>query len=393
MLSLSDLVVWNNKIRLEDKDTVGQEIASLGEISHHNVPILHRIVITPYAFAAFLEENNLKLQIKHLLGSINHDRHDSVMQVARHIQNLITHASISSAIYNPVFQLMDKIDAKKVALYAHYFKDGKMIGSATWRDLSGEAVLVEHIRIAFAHLFSTEYLGKHTIHHLNHSSFSACLFVEPEEQFDLTGHIETAGKVKGEYEVEAHSMVRFSYNKHSESVTHGEVLGNDGKSALSPGDLRKLISYAKSSEEAFYLPHVIFWGKYRGDFLVTKVLPSSDVPTYHDTYHSLIQNVTVHPGVTIGRLRVVDERSKNVVVSSDEIIYVKKLDKSMIETVKKAKGLIIEEDPMPELVHALKNLGIPAIVKKDNRFLYSTGDVISLNATTGEVKRGSMLVS
>jgi len=65
----------------------------------------------------------------------------------------------------------------------------------------------------------------------------------------------------------------------------------------------------------------------------------------------------------------------------------------MIETVKKAKGLIIEEDPMPELVHALKNLGIPAIVKKDNRFLYSTGDVISLNATTGEVKRGSMLVS
>lgn len=393
MLSLSDLVVWNNKVRLEDKHIVGQEIASLGEISHHDVPILHRIVITPFAYAAFLEENNLKIQIKHLLGSINHDRHDSVMQVARHIQNLITHAPIGHAIYNPVFKLMEKIDTKSVALYAHYFKDGKMIGSATWRDLSGESVLVEHIRVAFAHLFSTEYLGKHTIHHLNHSSFSVCLFVEPDEQFDLTGHIETAGKVKGEYEVEAHSLVRFSYNKHSGSITRGEVLGNEGKSALSPKDLRKLLLYAKNSEEAFYLPQVIFWGKFHGDFLVTKILPSADVPIYHDTYHALIQNVTVHPGVTIGRLKVVDERSRNVVVSSDEIILVKKLDKGVIEAVKKAKGLIIEEDPMPEMIHALKSLGIPAIVKKDNRFLYSTGDVISLNATTGEIKRGSMLVS
>lgn len=393
MLLPRDLVVWNNKLRLEDKDVVGQEIAGLGELAHNDVAILHRIVITPYAFSTFLDENNLPQQIKHLLGSINHDRHDSILQVSRYIKSIITHATISSAIFEPIFNFMEKLESKSVTLSAFYFKDGKLVGSGLWNGLSGESVLVEHMRIAYAQLFSPEYLGKHTIHHNNHDTFSACLYVAPEIPFSLTGTVATVGKEKGEFEIEAHSMVKFCYNKHSNELTHGQVFEGGNKLALTPSDIKQLLTYAHASEKAFYLPQVLYWGKYGNDFLVTKILPPSEVTSYDDTYHSLIQNVTVHPGVTIGRLRVIDDKSKTAIISNDEIIMVKKLDKSMLDAVKKAKGLIIEEDPHPEIVHILKNFGIPTIVKKNDRFLYSTGDVISLNATTGEIKRGSMLVS
>lgn len=393
MLQPADLVVWNNEVRLEDKEAVGLEVASLGELSHHNIPILHRIVVTPHAFSLFLSQNNLSTQMKHLLGSINHERHDSVSQVARYIKNLILQAEISDEIFNPIWQYTTKFESKKLSLYAHYFKDGKLVGSGKWGGLIGESVVAEHIRIAYSHLFSSEYLNKHTIHNHNHHAFSVCLFVEPELPFELTGSIATFGKSKAEYEIEAHLQVKYTFNKHQDKITGGHVYPGGNKAALMPIDIKTMLSYAKAAEKAFYLPQVLYWGKYGKDFLVIKILPASDIPTYHDTYHSLIQNVTLHPGVTIGRLRVIDDKSKTEVILSDEIVLVKKLNKKMIEILRRAKGIILEEEPHPEIKNVLKDFGIPTVIKKNDRFLYSTGDVVSLNATTGEIKRGSMLVS
>lgn len=392
MLNASDLVVWNNELRTEDKDLVGREISDLGELSHHNIPILHRIVVTPHAYATFLEENNLTLQIKHLLGSINYDRHDSLYQIARYIRNLITRATVSSTIYKPLFSYYEKMDTHAVTLNAHYFRDGTLIGSGRWENLRGESVLVEHVRIAYAQLFAPDNLQRHGIHHLNHHTFKACLFVVPEVKFDLTGYISTHGKKKGEYEIEAHEMVRFSYNKHLKRITSGEVLPGGKKDTLTVNDLKKLLHYAHSCELAFYLPQVMYWGKLGNDFLVTKILPLAYVEEPIDSYSMLIKNVTVHPGVTIGRLRVIDEKHHSQLVVKDEIVSLRKLDKDMVSALKTARGIILEEEPNPEVLFILKNLGIPTVVKK-GRLLYSTGDVVSLNATTGEIKRGSMLVS
>jgi phosphohistidine swiveling domain-containing protein len=78
---------------------------------------------------------------------------------------------------------------------------------------------------------------------------------------------------------------------------------------------------------------------------------------------------------------------------NDEIVVLRKIDRNMLLTLKKAKGIILEEEPDPEITDLLKSFGIPTVVRKKGRLLYSTGDVVSLNATTGEIKRGNMLVS
>jgi phosphohistidine swiveling domain-containing protein len=107
----------------------------------------------------------------------------------------------------------------------------------------------------------------------------------------------------------------------------------------------------------------------------------------------LKENTTINPGITFGRLRVINKKQETISIMNDEILVLKSLDKSMLDVIKKAKGLIIEENPHPEITHILKSFGIPSVVGKTNHLLYSTGDVVSLNATTGEIKRGSMLVS
>ena len=391
MLSSGDYVVWNNKATLEDKKELGSEIASLGELSHHHIPIHHRLLITPYAFNHFLVVNNLSLQIKHLLGTIDHDRHESLSQVAGYIKGIITHSKLPDEIISPLFKEYGKLEEKFVSLRALYFKDGEYIGEEIWQEISGEAVLAESVRFAWAHLFSAGYIKTHTIHHHNHHSLNVLLVVIPDKNFSLSGEIHTHGKNKDEYEIEAHNLVKFTYNKRQKAITHGHY--HKEKVVLNAREIHTLLQYGINAERALYLPHILYWNKYKNDFLVTKVIPSTFVDKPSNTYSALVQNVSVHPGVVIGRLKIVNETNKTALAVSEEIIYLKKLDKNMIETVKKAKGIIVEEIPHPEIAHVLKQIGIPTVVKNRHSMLYSTGDVISLNAATGEIKRGSMLVS
>lgn len=393
MLALTDFVVWNKELTLDDKSEVGIELASLGEISRHGVDSIPSIIVTPHAFSAFLAGNNLSLQIKHLLGSINPERHDSLTQTSSYIRKLIEKGVFPIKMAESLFGKLKKQDTKSVTLSAYYSQGNKLIGKNSWNNISGEAVLVESLRLAWANLYSPEYLKKHTIHNNNHHTFSVCLAIVPEYVFKLTGSIKTIGKTKSEYEIEAHSMVKFTYNKHAKVLLEGNILPGGKKDALLAGDIKILLHYANITEKALYLPQILLWGKKDDKFLITHINPLSEQIEYHDTYSSLTKNLSVHPGITIGRLKVVDEKDKAGLLIKDEIIMLKKLDRSMLEALKKAKGLIIEEEPHPEVAFLLKNFGIPTVIRRKHQMLYSTGDVISLNATTGEIKRGSMLVS
>ncbi len=393
MLLPIDLVVWNKEVDLSDKNSVGSDLASLGELAQHKVGILPRIIVTPNAFLQFLVENNLYVQIKHLLGSINHDRHDSLTQVSSFIEKLITHSKLPDDISDKIFAGIEKLESKEFVLEAFYFQDEKLIETQKWDPLKGEAVIAEFVRIAWAHLFSPQNLKKHTIHHENHQKFTVCLSIAPKYEFSLTGTIKTFGSKKSEQEIEAHTHVRFSYNKHSKSLTEGHVLSGGNKNILNAKDIKKLLSYAFSSEKQLYHPQTLQWGKSGEDFVVTNIIPTTEIISYDDSYSLLTKSITVTPGITIGRLKVIDKKQKTIDIMNDEIVLLRELDKNMMGALRKAKGLIIEDEPHPEIVHLLKEIGIPTVIRPKNRLLFSTGDVISLNAATGEIRRGSMLVS
>lgn len=393
MLLSGDLVLWDSEVSIHDKKELGLELATLGELSRHRVPILPRIIITPVSFASFLKENGLDAQIKHLLGTLNHERHDSLVQIGNYTKNLIEKAQIPKEIYLKIFKKVEHLNSKQVAIRAFYFREGKQIESKSWENIEGESVIIDYIRKAWAYLYKLEHLKKHSIHHVNYHNFSVVICIEPVYAYELSGHIKTETQVKGEFEIEAHTLVNYRYNKHSKKITKGEVLGDRGKESLSVSDIKKLLTYSHIVERVTFLPQKVLWVKKDGEIFINGIMPLADVGDRKDTYSSLIQAITVHPGITIGKLKVIDEKDGTALVVNNEIVLLKKLDRKMIETLKQARGIILEEEPDPEVKEILKSFGIPTIIKKDRNFLYSTGDVVSLNATTGEIKRGSMLVS
>lgn len=391
MLLPKEFVVGIESLDLEDKSIVGQELSSLGQFSKHGGLILPRIIVTPSAFKRFLEENALTTHIKHLLGSVNHEHHTSLFQTSSYIQKSILNAKMPQDITKPLFKKLEKLN--KSNLEAYYFQGTTPIGFRKITDIKGESVIADSIRELWANLFTPQNLKRYTITHNNHHEFSVCIGIEGALEFELSGYVKTFGKNKGEYEIEARSNVRFTYHKHSKTITKGHILPGGDKNALSVADLKALLEIAKISEKAFYLPQELYWGKMDGKYYVTGISPSTSIVNHDNTYGFLAKSITINPGITIGRLNVINERTKASSVTHEEIVLLKSVDRDIISAVKKAKGIIVEADPTDEIVQMLKSVGIPTVVRKHERLLYSTGDIVSLNATTGEVKRGSILVS
>lgn len=389
MLLSEDYVVWDKYLDLGDVDEVGGELASLGELDKYNISILPHIVVTNNAFSYFLEYGSLHLKIKHLLGTLNHAQHESLSQVSNHIKNLLNKSHIPEKISNPIHKMIDALGIELFTLRAFYFDKKKLLFIKENRDVKGDAVILENIRRAWSDMYSKESLERYMVGPHNHHNLRCVIAVIPMYEFVLTGHVSHANKL--EYEIEAYSMTRYKYNKHTKKIVSAFVLPGGNKDSLSVFEIKKLLDIGQTAERLFYFHQTVYWGKYGNEILVTRVVPR--VADEQNTFSSLIDTFTIHPGITVGKLRIVNEKKHEAIEFNNEIVVLEKLDKKMIDSLKKVKGIIIKDMPHPEVAQIIRQLGIPTVVRKNDNFIYSTGDVISFNATTGEIKRGNMLVS
>lgn len=222
MLLPIDFVVGNESLEFEDKYTVGEELASLGEFSKNKGLILPGIILTPFAYWHFLDDNNYRTQIRHLLGSINHEHHSSLKQISLYIRNGIMSGIIPADISKALFKKVDS--NKEYFIEAYYFQGRTQIGYYKSPSIKGESVVAHEVRVLWANLFSQENLKRHTITHINHNEFSVCLAIRPALSFELEGHVKTFGVKKSEYEIEARSHIRLSYHKYSKTFVKGHVL-------------------------------------------------------------------------------------------------------------------------------------------------------------------------
>lgn len=372
MLS-TDFVVMLSRLRLEDKESVGFDLASLGELAQHNIQIQDAIVIAPFAFEEFKKQNNLSLQIKHLLGTINPDRHDSLVQVESYIKKIITHAQVPRSIFEPLFAVYEKKEYEKVSVEAYYLNDNKVVARKMWVGIEGESVLVEAVRNSWAHLFEVDSIIRHNIHHDNHHAFSVVVAIRPSLTYEQAGTVMA---------LKEHGKSEFKIKSHS-----------DEENLLTAKEVEQLIEYARVGKKVFYHNFVTHWAKRKGQLLVTAVQPELVSDVSKNEYSDFLGGVAVHPGITMGRLKIVAPDQKIVDVGVDEIIYLEKVDLSLLRTLRRAKGIIVKDRLDPELHFMLRNMGIPSVAQaKSMKDTYAHGDIITLNAKTGEVRRGSILI-
>ena len=397
MVLPNDYVVSLKDLDLEDSNIVGEELASFGELAFNKIVLAPSFVITPEAFALFKTANNLDLKIKHLLGSMNSERHDSVSQTSVFIKNHIKHSPFPQALVKSVFEAYEKIEKnnKKVnlTLTAFYVNNGQVIKKIKIEDVRGEASLVEHIRNLWALIFENKLLALNSLTQKNHHLYSVTILVQQKIYPTIEGYIKTVGEKheKHLFTIEAKENVKIIYNKKTSNIERGFALHREWKSLLSTSDIKTLIEIAQIADKKLYHPHLLHWSKDKQIF-ITDIAPVTDATEY---YHNkkVIAGTPLHPGIRIGRIKIIDNK-KDVVIANEEIVVARNLNKTMLENIKKASAIVVENDFDEELKHLLRQSGIPTIINaKDAVNSYKTGEMVSVDATNGFLSRGSILVS
>src|SRR3989344_7920195 len=97
-MAKSTFIAWFKDTGKDDIPTVGGKGANLGEMTQAHFPVPDGFIVTSNAYFNFLKENQLTTKIKHLLGTANLDKAESLQQVATHIKKVIMDGEMSDVL-------------------------------------------------------------------------------------------------------------------------------------------------------------------------------------------------------------------------------------------------------------------------------------------------------
>lgn len=405
MLLPTDDVVLLNELDYDDKKLFGEELSSLGELASEGIKFAPSFVITSVAFSNFKLESDLHTKIMHLLGSMNEGNHQSVTQIVSFIKNHIKKSPFPNRFVKKVFDEYEKIEKKvdrvNLTLTAYYLHKGVVLKRKSIDEVKGESVLLMHIRDLWSSVFEHKLLTLKELTRENHDYFQVVIYVKQKTNPKITGYIKTLGEKneKHEYLIEALDHVKLSYHKHDKRIVKGHHISREWENLITPSDIKKLIDIARIADKKLYYPHLIYWGKDLStplraskDVYVTSIKPV----TYKTEYYSkleAIKGIPLHPGVRIGRARLVS-KNHDVIMSNEEIVIVKTLTKPILESIRRAAAVISEDNMNSEIKFYLKERGIPTIEGARDAFdSFKNGEIVTVDATNGHIRHGSILIS
>lgn len=174
MLPKLNRVIWLSEISDEDYSLPDQKIAHILKLLKLGHPTTDGFVITPKAFLEFLEENNLKTKIKHLLETVNFDDLDSVLRVSKHIKKHIIEGILSEDLIKEVKDAYRKFSGvlSDSSVTIHF--PGKVLKE---KETKGDASLLQKIKEAWALAFDHQDLNHRHKNSLNHFEINPILVI------------------------------------------------------------------------------------------------------------------------------------------------------------------------------------------------------------------------
>jgi len=161
-------ILWFDEIGIGDVPLVGGKNASLGEmyrsLSKKGVNIPNGFAITAYAYRYFLEEENIKDELKEILGKVNVKSVESLGRVGHEARQLILRADLPPPLRISIIDAYRKLCRKygkhcdvavRSSATAEDLPDASFAGQQeTYLNIRGEHALVDACKKCFASLFT-----------------------------------------------------------------------------------------------------------------------------------------------------------------------------------------------------------------------------------------------
>ncbi|OYT34664.1 MAG: phosphoenolpyruvate synthase [Candidatus Aenigmarchaeota archaeon ex4484_52] len=195
----NQLILWFDKINIDDIDLVGGKNASLGEMYHNlskrGVRIPNGFAITSTAYKMLMDQEKIKKQIKNILSDLDTKDIKNLQERGRKIRNIILSIEFPDALKQEIinaYKVLEKqygggIDvAVRSSATAEDLADASFAGQQeTYLNIRGTAELIDACRKCFASLFTDRAIAYREEKNFCHFDIALSIGVQKMVRSDL----------------------------------------------------------------------------------------------------------------------------------------------------------------------------------------------------------------
>lgn len=443
-------LVWFQDVDKDDIGLVGGKGANLGEIVKSGFPIPPGFIVTSQAYFSFLNEINLTKQIEHILKVADVNRPDQLNLASQRIYQLISKSRINPELAAQIIKAYEQMGpsfAKQILVAvrssatAEDLPDASFAGQQeTFLNIKGEANLVNKVRECWASLFTPRAIFYRETKKFNHFKVGMAVVVQKMIQSETSGVIFTVdpvtndkrkmvieaiwglgefivqGKVNPDrYEVDKQNLkilakqISFQDIKLVKAGTENKIqkisLLNRRKQKITDEKILLLAKLAKKIHQHYFFPQDIEWAIENGKAYVLQTRAVTTFkpqninkpvePVKKKNLPLIIKGDPASPGIASGYCRIIHSTSQINQLADGEVLVTSMTTPDFVPAMKKAAAIVTDHGGQTS--HAAivsRELGVPCVVgtQKATKIL-KNGLVITVNGSTGEVYKGSMLTS
>ncbi len=440
-------ILWFNHLGIEDVNIVGGKGGNLGEMYNLGIPIPNGFVVTSNAYFKFIEDNNLKTQIKDILKITDVDQPDQLQLASKKIRSLIRKSPVNQELSIEIMKAYKKLSgfgglknipvAVRTSATAEDSLDASFAGQGdTFLNVLGEVNVVNRVRDCWSSLFTSRSIFYQVKKHYDHFKIGVAVPVQKLINSEISGIMFTTNPVTnakneiivetiwglGEYIVQGkitpdqHVIDKNEWKIISEEHVSQDIQlikGNDEtKEAPVPKtkvdkkkiDLSMAIKIAKIGQKLhnhYGKPQDIEFAIDRGKLYIVQTRPITTINTSQKTLDSQKQIIDqppfltgepASPGISSGVVVIIKDPKEITRAQKGQVLVTTMTTPDFVPAMKKVNGIITDKGGQTS--HAAivsRELGVPCVVgtKTATKDL-KEGDIVTLNGTAGKIWKGDL---
>ncbi len=443
----SKYIVWFKQVDKKDIPEVGGKGANLGEMVSFGIPVPPGFIVTSGAYFYFLEKNNLRVEIKRILQTVDVHNAKQLNDASQKIRQLIRKGDIPQDLAKQIAFAYDKLGgslkqtlvAIRSSATAEDLPDASFAGQQeTFLNVKGESNVIEKVRDAWSSLFTPRAIFYREQKNFDHFKVGIAVPVQKMVQSKSSGVVFTIEPVTNDkniivveaiwglgelivqgsvtpdhYEVNKKSFEIISKQinkqevqliKTSTSTKKTKVKKSlQKKQKLSDKLIVQLAKIGKKIHQHYFFPQDIEWALEKNKLYIVQTRPVTTIVKESDKEKKetekeridlpiILEGDPASPGIVSGYARIIKSAKEIGKVKSKEILITDMTTPDFVPAMKKVVGIITNKGGQTS--HAAivsRELGVACIVGTDKATqLIKTGQVITMNAATGKVYKGSL---
>ncbi len=440
-------ILWFKEVKKDDVELVGGKGANLGEM----VEVLGDLVpngfmVTAAAYFKFIEFNNLSDKIRDVLKTTNIERQTELTSASKEIKQLITNGRFPDEMANKImtaynelgdmFGLKQSLVAIRSSATAEDLPDASFAGQQeTYLNIKGEANVINHVRKAFASLFTPRAIFYREEKGFDHFKVGLAAVVQKMIQSEVSGVMFTIDPVTnekekiiieavwglGEYAVQGivtpdhykilkkeNRIIEMDVNPQRYQLIRQQDKNVKTKVPKEKQNIQKLnssriIDLAEIGEKIhqhYFFPQDIEWAASKDKLYILQTRPVTTTNMKQDSAKSdekingelVLKGDPASPGMGSGKVKLIKKADNIDKVKKGDVLVTNMTAPDFVPAMKRAAAIVTNLGGLTS--HAAivsRELGIPCVVgtEKATKIL-KKGDEVVVNGKTGEIWLGTI---